>query len=78
MEPFRIGIGVDGMGFVAMELSESGGDGGVATARRESVFECGGVDAVGDDRVVGAVEVSDKGERGRVESTERSSEVLRW
>lgn len=39
MEPFRVGIGVEGTGFEAIEASDSGGEGGVTSGRRDSVFE---------------------------------------
>src|SRR5690242_1115695 len=61
-----------------MDVSERGGEGGVSSVRIVSAFERGGVDVVGDDKFVAEVDVSDRGERGRNESAESISEVLRW
>lgn len=78
MDPLRTGIGVEGTGFELMDVSDRGGDGGVASARSVSALEWGGVDAVvGDDREVAEVAVSETGERGRRESAASSCVVLR-
>lgn len=72
MEPLRVGIGVLGTGRDEGGASDSGGEGGVTSGRRVSGFECGGVEAaVGEERLVAVVEVSDTGERGRNESPAR-------
>lgn len=78
-EGFRLGIGVDRMGLLDTGASESGGDGGVESGRKESVVDRGGVDAtVGEESVVADVEASDTGERGRSASPAKWLETLRW
>lgn len=78
MELFRIGMGVEGTGFAAIEASDKGGEGGVASGSIESAFERGGVEAVvGEDSVVADVDVSETGERGRKESPASRFDVLR-
>lgn len=72
MEPFRTGIGVDGVLLTVTEASDRGGDGGVASVRMVSGLEWGGVEVVGEESVVAEVDVSDTGERGRKESAESS------
>jgi hypothetical protein len=72
MDPFRLGIGVEGTGRVDSGASESGGDGGVLSGRSVSGFGRGGVEAaVGEERVVAVVDASEAGERGRNESPVR-------
>lgn len=69
IDPFRRGTGVAGTVLALIEASDRGGDGGVASVRTVSDFECGGVDAVvGEEREVAEVAVSETGERGRRES----------
>jgi hypothetical protein len=70
-------MGVVGTGFAETEASDNGGDGGVASASAGSGCVRGGVDAVGDDRVVADVDASDTGERGRNELLARILDVLR-
>ncbi len=79
MELFRIGMGVIGEGLPVTETSDSGGDGGVASGSDVSGFVCGGVEAaVGDERPVADVDVSDTGERGRNVLPDSRLPVLRW
>ena len=79
IELLRKGIGVTGAGLVETGASDRGGDGGVASGRRASDFEWGGVEAaVGEDRVVAEVEASEAGDRGRNKSPARWLDTLRW
>jgi len=70
---FFVGIGVKGagVGFVLglADVSESGGEGGVAVAAefREPAIS-GDVDAVGDGNVVADVDISETGDLGRSSS----------
>jgi hypothetical protein len=78
IEVFLFGIGVAGTGFAAIEASDKGGEGGVASGRSDSAFERGGVEAVvGEDSVVADVDVSETGERARKDSPASRFEVLR-
>ena len=78
-ELLRMGIGVTGAGLVESGASDKGGDGGVASGRRASGLEWGGVEAaVGEDNVVAEVEASETGERGLNESPARWLDTLRW
>ena len=78
-EFFRLDMGVEGMSFVVIGASESGGDGGVVSGWRASAIECGGVEpAVGEERVVADVDASEIGERGRKTSPARWLDTLRW
>lgn len=79
IDPFRLGIGVEGTCRANSGASDSGGDGGVVSGRSASGFVRGGVDvAVGEERVVAVVDASEAGERGRNESPASSLETLRW
>ena len=56
-------MGVDGTARVERGASDRGGDGGVVSGRRASGLEWGGVEAaVGEERFVAEVEVSDAGD----------------
>lgn len=70
MDPFRTGIGVEGVVLTVTDASDRGGDGGVTSVCMVSGLEWGGVEVVGDESVVAEVDVSDTGERGRKESAE--------
>jgi hypothetical protein len=70
-------MGVVGKGFAETEASDNGGDGGVASASAVSGCVRGGVEVVGDERVVADVDASDTGERGRKESPASRLDVLR-
>jgi len=70
---FFVGTGVNGAGFGFVlglrDVSESGGEGGVAvTAEFCEPAISGGVDAVGDGSVVADVEISETGDLGRSSS----------
>lgn len=77
MERLRTSDGVEGTVFAVAEVSESGGDGGVASGIDVSDFSGGGVEVVGEESVVAEVDVSERGERGRSVSVDRKCEVFR-
>lgn len=77
-EGLRLGIGVDGTVPADTGASDSGGEGGMESGRRESVAERGGVANVGEESVVADVDASETGERGRSASPAKWLETLRW